>query len=117
MTSKIIKDMLLRFGCSVSVHCCGEVVSVAAVLQPLRYKNKVYVDGDCISAGELGGHYYLLISSPELRLDEYDKEEYVIDCAAMGKSFMLKSQGVYCLGNKPLYTWAILGENGRCEVN
>lgn len=110
MTEKIIKDMIVRFGCAVSVSCDGKTVKTSAFIQPLRYKNKVYIDGDCISAGELKGSYYLLIASPELELDE--DREYAIDCPAMSRSFSLRSCGVYCLSNKPLYTWAILEQSG-----
>lgn len=117
MTEKIIKDITERFGCAVYLYYDdGAVVKGSAFIQPLRYKNKVYIDGECISLGEIKGGYYLLIASPELELDE--DGEYVIYCPAMKGRFSLRSCGVYCLENKPLYTWAVLEKSaGEVSLN
>lgn len=106
--TKIIGDLITRFGCNIRVEDGEDSRSYSAFVQPLRYKNKIYLDGTSLTQGLFDGSHWLLLAPPELVLDK-PLESYVIECAAMDKRFTVKKCDTYYLKDKPIYLWAILG--------
>ncbi len=80
---------------------------INAYLQPLRYKNKMYLDSQYTKLGIMDESSFLLIASAELNVNEYD--DFLVD-GSDHYSFV-KAEVVFCL-NKPAYTWAILRKKG-----
>lgn len=77
-----------------------------AFIQPLRYKNKMYLEGVHTSVGIHNPGYYLYIGpaahdvtklGEDVRLNAFGGERYQID----------RAEQVY-LGGEALYIWAIL---------
>lgn len=106
---KIIYDLICRFGCRICVSKDDEVNEYPAFIEPLRYKNKLYLDGTSLTQGLFDGSHWLMIAPPELSLI-YPLDEYIVECAAMNKQFTVKKCDTYYLQDKPLYLWAILGQ-------
>ena len=95
------------------IRDCGQTVSFStdpplscrAVIQPLRYKNKMYLDGDHLTVGEVDTGHYRYIGPRDVRLDRMpagtvlktEEQEYVI-----------KRAEVVRIGNRIVYNWAVL---------
>lgn len=116
MNSKIISDLIHRFGCEIKVENGQRTVKHCAFIQPLRYKNKLYLDGLSLTQGLYDSSYCLMIAPPELKLDD-PLEDNIIECEAMGRRFTVKKSDTYFFQNKPLYLWAVLGNYNRTEVD
>ena len=106
--SKITGDLIRRFGCSVSVSNGGGSKTHSVFIQPLRYKNKIYLDGSALTQGMYDGSHYLLIAPPELELSP-PLEDYVIECPSMKKRFTVRKSETYFFMDRPVYLWAVLG--------
>ena len=105
--------MLNKFGRNVEIVSDNDQnISTQAFIQPLRYKDHMYMGGQCIDIGYLKGKNYLYIGSHNVRLDLYpfntiintDEESYVVK----------RAQAVY-LGENVLYVWAIIQEHVEDE--
>ena len=76
-----------------------------AFIQPLRYKNKMYLGGVNTRIGFNREGYYLYLGPPEHDLNqlgrdariEYGEESYTVD----------RAETVYC-GEEPSHMWAII---------
>ena len=75
-----------------------------ALLQPLRYKNKMYLSGIPTSIGRAEEGYYLYVGPPDIEIDDSSTDELVCE----GMSYCIeKSESVY-FGTRKIYTWAVL---------
>ena len=54
----------------VEIHREGQVLQVSAWIQPLRYKNKMYLSGTYLPDGYLDGGHFLYLGPAEARLDQ-----------------------------------------------
>ena len=89
----------------------GEItVSFNAFLQPLRYKNKIYLSGVPTELGYDGMNKYLLLAPPELDIGFIEGIECTIHFA--GDSFSCDHCEPVYLGKKKLYYWAIVHKEG-----
>jgi len=76
-----------------------------AFIQPLRYKNKMYLNGVNTEIGFNSQGYYLYIGPPEPNLAELAEGVFV---AAEDSAYQVdRAEQVY-FGSRPLYQWAIL---------
>lgn len=105
-----IAQMLEKFGNSVQVVMTskgGEKVtySIKAFIQPLRYKNKLYLES---TVGELGIEdegAYLYIGPPEPSPDKFGENCKVI---CDGENYYVTRAEQIKARDEKLYTWAIL---------
>ncbi len=106
MFSNCVINMIDKFGKSIEVWPKNnDIIYTKAFIQPLRYKDQMYMGGKCIDIGYLNGNSYLYIGNKNLRLDLYPfntliktaEENYVVK----------RAQAVY-IGDDILYVWAIL---------
>lgn len=116
MNSKIISDLIRRFGCKISVSKDDSTSEHCAFIQPLRYNNKLYLDGSSLTQGLYDGSYCLMIAPAELKLDK-PFEDYIIECEAMNRRFTVKKSEMYYFNDRPLYLWAVLGNYNKTEVD
>ncbi len=111
MAHKVIKNKLFdKYG--VTVTCSGENDSAefCAFLQPLRYKNKIYLSGVPTELGYDGLNKYLLLAPPEVDIAYIEGREYII--SSDGFTFATDHCEPVYLGKKHLYYWAIVHKEG-----
>ena len=82
----------------------GEPTEFYAFLQPMRYKNKMYLDSQYTELGIVDESCFLFIGPADM--DFAENSDLVIDENDKSYSFV-KVEKVYCCGN-PAYTWAIM---------
>lgn len=86
----------------------GSVMQKAkGFIQPLRYKNKMYIEGTPTEIGINDAGYYLFIGSPDLRLDLVKDGGYITDGE---KKYHIDRWEKMFLGNEIFYIWAVLKE-------
>ena len=86
----------------------GRILQYAkGFIQPLRYKNKMYMEGTPTEIGISGAGYYLLIGSPDLRLDALKDGGFISDGE---KKYHIDRWEKMVLGNEIFYIWAVLKE-------
>lgn len=79
-----------------------------AVVQPLRYKNKMYLDGTFTKIGKNTGGYYLYIGPPDHDVAGLAASARLVD--ADGKRYSIDRGEKVWFGNEIFYIWAILRE-------
>ena len=79
--------------------------SFRAMIQPLRYKNKMYLDGIYTEIGFNSQGHYLYIGPPEVDLTAVADGEYL--SADTIKYQIDRAEKVYA-GDKVFYIWAII---------
>lgn len=84
-------------------------VEFNAIITPLRYKNKMYLEGDVSSLGYVDQSHYLYIGPVEHDLTKLEGDSFI--CTLDGCCTIKKSEKVY-FKNKPLYIWAVLQKSG-----
>ena len=106
-----VTAMIDRYGNSVTVKNGGINVKTRAFVEPLRYKNKIYIGGRYHPLGGYDNEKYLYIGKPSIALGE---EATVVECA--GESYVVKRAELYRVSDTPVYARAILARsNGRME--
>ena len=85
-------------------------VVFSAFLQPLRYKNKIYLSGVPTELGYDGVNKYLLLAPPEVDIDCLKNKDYTIYFGT-GRFSADHCEPVY-LGKKKLYYWAVVHKEG-----
>lgn len=111
--TEAIVDLINKFGQSITLEYDGKRVEIKGVLQPLRYKNKLFLNGNYGGAGLNSQSSYVYFGIPINNISE--KKDAVIN--AIGKRlFAVKTDFIY-YGDSPLYEWAILKEYKEEEGN
>ena len=101
-----------KFGRNIKIYnSAGELVQeLNCLIQPLRYKNKLYLSGVPTELGYDGLNKYLLICPPEINIKDIDG----INCRlCLGdEAFGVDHyETVYRFG-KAFYLWAIIHKEG-----
>ncbi len=98
-----VGETIKRYGCSVKLVTGEKTVNTKAFVEPLRYKNKVYVGGQYHRLGFKRSEKYLYIGSPEFKLSE---NLTVIEMN--GQKYIVKRCETYYADDRSVYVWAIL---------
>ena len=98
-----VSDSISRLGGEVSITADDHSVSARAIVEPLRYRNKIYIGGEQRHLGFMKREKYLFIGTPDMNLNE---NRTVIE-AASGK-YIVKRCERYFIQDNPIYTWAIM---------
>lgn len=99
-----IRAMLRRFGERVVISQQDIVQKTDAVIQPLLYKNKMYLGGVATPYGIRDDGHYLMISSVADKITDWGK---VIISAHSGKFTVKRAEVISCKG-LDLYVWAVI---------
>lgn len=114
MANKLIPHKLFdKYGVKMSYVVSSSVKEshdFFAFLQPLRYKNKLYLSGVPTELGYDGLNKYLLICSPDIKLGNIDGINYRL-CFGDRAFGVDHFETVYHM-NEPLYIWAIVHKEG-----
>ena len=97
-----IARLMEEQGRTVSLRSVG---SVRCFLQPMRYKNKMYLDSQYARVGVVDESCFLYLGPPEHELTE-GADPVLWDEA--GEGYTCVKQEVVRFGPSPVYVWAIL---------
>ena len=98
-----VSGTIKRYGCRVDILAADKRISTRAFIEPLRYKNKVYVGGQYRRLGLARSEKYLYIGLPENTLAENTS---VIEMNNI--KYIVKRCETYYVHDRPVYVWAIL---------
>ncbi len=98
-----VGETIKRYGCSVKITDGSKDATVKAFVEPLRYKNRVYVGGEYHYLGYRRTEKYLYVGLPEYVLAENSS---VIEMQK--KKYIVKRCETYYVKDCPVYVWAIL---------
>ncbi len=110
-TETIIKNSLFdKYGVTVTSSNGQNAAVFNAFLQPLRYKNKIYLSGVPTELGYDGLNKYLLLAPPELDINYLEGNGYTLSFGT--DTFATDHCEPVYLGKKKLYYWAIVHKDG-----
>ena len=92
-----------RYGSQVTICQGGKRVAARAFVEPLRYRNKIYIGGEYRPLGKLRREKYLYVGSASHRLEE---NHSVIE--SQGAQYIVKRCETYFVKDTPVYEWAIM---------
>lgn len=101
---------LKRYGQKVKILKEGEEIETFAIVTPLRYKNKMYLEGTYTSLGYVDQSHYLYIGPAQYDFEDMGKD-IVVSCG-QGRCVVKKCEKVFFKG-RPLYIWAVLQSSGE----
>ncbi len=93
-----------RWGRALTIVAGGAVIPCRGFLQPLRYKNKTYLENEYLPGGLSDTGHFFYIGPPSPRLDRIDGA-LVRDGE---NAYTVKRAECVYLGREPLYLWAVL---------
>lgn len=100
-----IKKLLDTYGRTVELNTADTTKSFKAFIQPLRYKNKMYLDGVYTQIGFNSQGHYLYIGPPDPDLTLADDGAFLF---ADGTKYQIdRAERVYN-GDRVFYIWAII---------
>lgn len=95
--------MLKKYGRPVVVCTGKKEWSTNVLIQPLRYKNKMYLDFERSEIGIKDNTCFLYIGPADVELKETETIIMGEDC-----SYSVSRADVIYLGRNPIYIWAVL---------
>ncbi len=111
MENNVIKNRLFeKYGITVTSSDGNNTVTFSAFLQPLRYKNKIYLSGIPTELGYDGMNKYLLLAPPEVDISYLKERGYTLSFGT--DTFASDHCEPVYLGKKKLYYWAIVHKEG-----
>lgn len=100
-----VKAILEKYGKDATVTMDAKSYAIHAIIQPLRYQNKMYLDYENYDLG-LHDNTCLLFIGPAAPDFTGKIADTVI--AANGQKYMIKRADLMFLGNDPLYIRAVI---------
>ena len=102
-----LSTVIERYGNTISVK--GQERTWKALIQPLRYRNKLYVEETAVAAGMIDRTAYLYIGLPEDDLSVYPRGTlFVCD----GQLMTMSHAETTCLKDGKEYVWAVFNRYG-----
>ncbi len=92
-----------RYGMGIVIRQDGKSVRTRAFVEPLRYRNKIYIGGELRPLGFARREKYLYVGKSEHKLEE---NKSVIESS--GGKYIVKRCETYFVRDTPVYEWAIL---------
>ena len=83
-----------------------EIIPVHAFIQPLRYKNKLYLRGRYTEIGKNKEDYYLYIGPPDVDISETDGSS--VQLVFADKEYLVYRTEYHTVAGKDVYQWAII---------
>ncbi|MBR5452064.1 MAG: hypothetical protein IKV36_03605 [Clostridia bacterium] len=104
--SKTLALLIHKYGKDVTVQIDAEKTNCRAIINPLRYKNKMYLDADMSDFGAIDRTRFLYIGPPEPNFTQKWDATTVV---SQGQKYAVTRADMICVGDTPLYIWAVLG--------
>ena len=102
---KTLISCLERFGRRVGVNVGGKEFFCSALLMPLRYKNKMYLDADVTDFGIMDNSRTLYIGPPT---PDFSSDWGNTVITAGDRKYTVTRADMIHLGETPAYIWAVL---------
>lgn len=83
-----------------------DIYNYSAIIQPLRYKNKMYLNGSQTEIGFEGRKQFLLLCPAGVVFDGYHRSEAMVILG--GYRYLVDRAEAVKIGNKVVYNWAIV---------
>lgn len=101
---KLLENSINKWGSTFKITQNGKTISCKGFIQPLRYKNNMYLVGKNLDAGYFDGGHFLFISNGNVGIQNH-KTAYVEDTAS---KYVVKRADIHTYKDNNLYTWAVL---------
>ncbi|MCR4924731.1 MAG: hypothetical protein K5917_00420 [Clostridiales bacterium] len=103
----MVISLIKKYGREISVHTPDgwNSKNYKALIQPLRYKNKMYLEGVHTPIGVSHDGYYLYIGVPENDITKLPENSY-LRCS--DEYYKIDTAEKVFVADKNLYIWAIL---------
>lgn len=98
----VIKS-IQTYGEDIAVINDNDTVSTRAFIEPLRYRNKIYIGGGYRTLGMKHSEKYLYVGIPDITLVE---NKTIVK--RKDNEYLVKRVERYYVGEQIAYTWAIL---------
>lgn len=98
-----------RYGKSAVYTVIGQqrqITEFKAFVQPLRYKNKLYLRGKYTEIGKNKEDYYLYIGPPQIDVSAVDGIFTLLEIDGTG--YLVYRTEKHSIGEKDIYIWAII---------
>ena len=102
-----VSNSIAKLGGDVEITQGSSSVRTRAIVEPLRYRNKIYIGGEQRSLGSLNRERYLYIGQPDVPLHA---NASVIE--SVGGKYIVKRCETYFVRDRAVYVWAILAPFG-----
>ena len=103
----MLKRLFERYGAPVTLIMEESEWEYKAFIQPMRYKNKMFVDNELTKIGTMDESCFLYIGPPEYKLRE---GEFGCFITLDDNIFNVVRTETVRLGDSEAYTWAVLRE-------
>ncbi|MCQ2514502.1 MAG: hypothetical protein MJ089_05385 [Ruminococcus sp.] len=100
---KMMSDTINRYGSCITVSHNNTTFKINAFIEPLRYKNRIYIGGSYRKLGVSHSEKYLYIGPATTPL-----VANVSVIEHKGIRYLVKRSEIYYLKDLPVYVWAIL---------
>ena len=98
------KNIIEKYGSTVLVSDGEKTFNSKGIIRPLYYKDKSRAIFSRFPTGVFDNRHYFVMLSPDVKLRKTGGE--TLECG--GEKYRVNSNGVYFLGNRMLYVWAVL---------
>ena len=103
-----VRETIKKYGSSNNIIDGDKVIKSKAFVEPLRYKNKVYIGGEYHCLGFFKKEKYLYVGIADNKLTE---NSTVIE--TNGEKYIVKRREKYYVKDIPIYVWAVLQPYGE----
>ncbi|MCM1543990.1 MAG: hypothetical protein NC110_01710 [Ruminococcus sp.] len=98
--------ILGKSGIAMSLVEGEKLTAFRAFIQPLRYKNKLYIDKNVTELRYENTRRFLLLSPPNVDISGADGRSSFISDG--NQEYAVNHSELIMLGNKPMYRWSII---------
>ena len=107
MFAEIVKTLIEKYGssCNIVFPDNREDICTKAMINPMRYENKIFLSSDYIPQGKLNEYDYFFIGDASVDFYSFPKGTVLY---SNGKEFVCLRQEKYYIDGKAIYTWAAL---------
>ncbi len=102
--SNRVSKLIEKYGTCVTLREGDRERDCRVVIQPLMYKNKMYIGSDTVPLGFVDKGHYMMIASSDLPVEDYRK---LVICDK-DKSYTVKRSEEVKLRDDVIYIWAVL---------
>ena len=107
MKEETVKAYIEKFGRSVYISDADwRSKTFRAFIQPLRYKNKMYLGGSFNELGHYSEGYYLYLGPPDENFEFLSNRALLH--TADGSSYKIERFERIYIKEKPIYMWAVI---------
>ena len=98
-----VAGSIARLGGEMAITAGDSCQNARAIVEPLRYRNRIYIGGEMHPLGQASREKYLFIGTPDISLQQ---NRSVIE--SVGGKYIVKRCETYYVQDRPVYVWAIM---------